>query len=108
MRVMGEIGTEDCSNCNRLMLFFDKNMNLKQFMNLNSNTDYSLNCDSSLEEASCFVYSPSVMPHKDDWASLQRMDVVVPDVWPNKPFDLVFPFYTETKLTGLHVGLGTT
>ena len=23
MRVMGEIGTEDCSDCNRLILFFD-------------------------------------------------------------------------------------
>ena len=77
-------------------------------MNSNSNQDYSLNCDSSVDGASCFVFSPSVMSHKDDWAALQRLDVVVADTWPNSPFDLVFPFYAQTKVTGLHVGLATT
>lgn len=77
-------------------------------MNKVSETDYSLNCDSSLESAKCYVYSSSVMSHKDDWPSLQRLEVVIDGVWPNYAFDLMFPFYTETKITGFHVGLGTT
>ena len=35
-------------------------------MNKESETDYSLNCDSSLENALCYVYSPLIMSHKDD------------------------------------------